>query len=314
MSVKTTTGAPAEERIACGVAGWSYDDWRDTVYRVPCGLRQPSLFGAVKPEPQPVHYPDDELRFLAQFVDMIEINSSFYRIPSTRTVASWSERVRDIPRFFFTAKLNRVFTHKYEFDSKLAGTYRQAFVPLREAGLLRGILAQFRYDFSDTAESRALITWIQRQLGGFAPLVVEVRHKSWEGEGAVSFFRDLGVDVACLDYPTARDSFDPSGLIAGRRGYLRLHGRNRQAWFSKDVPVHETYNYDYSDDEIRGLAVRGRELLEKVPQLTIVANNHYQGKAVSAALRLKAELLERKVPVPPALLSTYPGLTRVASE
>jgi len=296
--------------IYTGVAGWSYEDWRDTVYRLPRTTTQLELFAGT-PQPRP-KYASDELAFLCRYVDMIEVNSSFYRVPSVRTVQSWAKRVAAKPSFFFTAKLHNQFTHGFTKDAAAARTFREAFVPLCNAGLLHGLLAQFRYDFADVPEARGLLLWIRRQFAGLAPLVVEVRHISWQRPDALDFLRELDATVANLDYPTAGNSFDLHKSGIGENAYFRLHGRNHAAWFSRESSVAETYNYDYSDTEIQGLAKRCRDILGDVKELTIVANNHYQGKAVSAALRLKSQLNGEALDVPPALLETYPNLKRIA--
>ena len=297
--------------IAFGVAGWHYPDWKETVYQLPSPPGQPDLFGDVEaPSPK---FASDELAFISQYVDMVEINSSFYRIPSPRSTRSWGERVSDQPGFFFTAKLNQAFTHEFCRDRQLAREFRQCLEPLREKGILQGLLAQFRYDFADNGDARQLVRWIQEQFAELAPLVVEVRHKSWEEEDALALFKDLGIAVANLDYPVGRDSFDLYGCVTAPSSYLRLHGRNREAWFRRCESAAEPYNYDYSDEEVSGLTRRIRDLAGSVQQLTIVANNHYRGKAVSAALRLKAAIEKRNVPVPPALLEVFPGLKRIAS-
>jgi uncharacterized protein YecE (DUF72 family) len=299
-------------KVFFGVAGWSYDDWRDTVYRLPQPVVQPSLFAEFAPEPPKPRYAPDPLVFLTDYVDMIEINSSFYRIPSARSTESWARKVADHPDFFFTAKLYQDFTHRSLRDEGLAQRYLDAFQPLREAGILRGILAQFRYDFSDCFANRLLLEWIHLRFGDFAPLIVEVRHRSWQEPEALQFLLGLNATVANLDYPTAQDSFDLKTPAGGTTGYLRLHGRNRKAWFASDLPPHETYNYNYSDAEIGELAEQSESMLGNVKTLTIVANNHYRGKAVSAAARLKAALTHQRVPIPPALLETYPELKSVA--
>jgi uncharacterized protein YecE (DUF72 family) len=299
--------------LSCGVAGWSYADWKDTVYRLPPPpQRQPELFDT-RPLAGKAEYARDPLAYLAQFVDMIEVNSPFYRIPSPETVRSWSKRVAFKPGFFFMAKLNQAFTHEFRQDFALVSEYCRALAPLQEGGVLKGILAQFRYDFADSPEARRHLQWVTREFQRLAPLVMEVRHSSWEGPDAVKFFEELGVNVAALDYPLADNSFSADSCIAAPDfAYLRLHGRNRAAWFAKDVPVHEVYNYDYEAGEIAQLAERGQRLQDQAKHLIIVANNHYQGKAVSAALRLKAALQNEKIPIPPALLETYPHLRRIA--
>ena len=296
-----------------GVAGWSYPDWRQTVYTLPAARQQPLLFAAAA-APERTRSVRDPLAFLAGYLDMIEINSTFYRIPAARHAASWCARVRPFPDFHFTAKLTSEFTHRRQRDGALAREYRHGLAPLRQAERLRAILAQFSYDLSNSAEARSLIMWIRGQFADFAPLVVEVRHGSWNTEAGLAFFRDAGIAVADLDYPGGSDAFHGSAAATAERGYLRLHGRNREAWFDRDADRDETYNYDYSNAEIHDLANRGRGLLKNVKHLTIVANNHYRGKAVSAALRLKADLTAAKVPVPPALLATYPSLQAIAAK
>lgn len=302
--------------VSIGVAGWSYDDWRDTVYRLPARRRQPTLFDDAPHGPstqaaRAARYAEDPLAFLAGYVDMIEINSSFYRVPNPSVAASWADRVANRPGFFFTAKLHRDFTHEGRRDDAELRRFLESLAPLTDAGRLQTILAQFRYDFDDQPSNRDRLRWIRRGIGSFCPVVAEVRHRSWQRAEALDFLRGEGLAVAILDYPAAADSFDLRTAAGGETAYLRLHGRNRQAWFSKEAGRDETYNYDYADEEIDDIAARCRE--QVVKHLTVVANNHYAGKAVSAAVRLKSALEKRAVPVPPALLETYPDLRRISA-
>lgn len=311
MSNAATTSPP----IACGVAGWSYEDWRDTVYRLPAvPCRQPLLFDVPgsRQAPSGPTYAADPLTFLAGYVDMVEVNSSFYRIPTAATVASWVGKTARQPEFFFTAKLYQGFTHEGRRDRALAAQFRQAFAPLREAGRLRALLAQFRYDAAATPAMRDLLRWLGDEFASWVHLVVEVRHASWQTDPGLEFLCGLGVSIAVLDYPVGRDSFTARRNLGAPEAYFRLHGRNYAAWFAHDKEAYEPYNYDYSDAEIGELARTAEAMLPHVRSLTIVANNHYRGKGVSAALRLKSELLRQKVPIPPALLESYPNLKRVA--
>jgi uncharacterized protein YecE (DUF72 family) len=85
--------------IRVGVAGWDYRDWHGVLY----------------PRPKPRGF--DPVRFLARYVDVIEINSTFYRPPAASYVARWAERVVDLERFRYTAKLHRRFTHEVRHES-----------------------------------------------------------------------------------------------------------------------------------------------------------------------------------------------------
>ncbi len=273
--------------IFFGIAGWSYPDWEGIVYS-----------GSGR----------DKLVYAARFVDCIEINSSFYRPPSARTAASWAERTAALPDFFFTAKLPMAITHECDLSPRTATTVREGFSPLVEAGMLRHLLAQFRYDFANCPEH---LGYLERIHGAFAPLanvVLELRHKSWEDPGTLERLNSLGVTVANLDYPLARNSFSLRECGVGAHRYLRLHGRNAAAWFSRGAGRDETYNYYYSSDEIKELAGRAGKLAEKAKTLTVIGNNHFQGKEFANVLQLKALVTGNKVSVPPGLLARYPEL------
>lgn len=277
--------------IHFGVAGWSYPDWQGVVYpgRVP-----------------------DKLQFLARHVDLIEINSSFYRPPAAKDTASWVQRTALYPAFFFTAKLHRQVTHERIVDPAAVRAFCEGFGPMVEAGKLRQLLAQFRYDFADSLAARDHLRRVKDTFGSLAEVVVEVRHASWQAPEALAFLGSLGVTVANLDYPIGRDSFRLRECLVGSNGYLRLHGRNRKAWFDRNAGRDETYNYDYSRAELEDIRDRALSLARTLESLTIVANNHYRGKEIANVLELKWMIGGAKVPVPSGLIAEYPRLQEIA--
>lgn len=279
--------------IRCGIAGWSYDDWRGVVY--PRGCRDP-------------------LRFCAEFVDYIEVNSTFYQIPVARNCASWVERVDGLPTLF-SAKLPREFTHDLLDDPDLVAATRAGFAPLAASGRLRTLLAQFSYRFACTEANVAHLGWICDQFVEVAPLTVEVRHRSWAETRGLDVLRGLGVAVAHLDYAGADSGFglDDTGLH-GSHGlaYLRLHGRN-QAWFDKEAGRDQVYDYEYPAAEVEGIAARAARLARAAQETVVIGNNHFQGKAMKVVVELLAHLEDRgEVPVPEPLVRTYPSLAAIA--
>ena len=284
-------GIPAAEKITCGIAGWSYADWNGYVYD-----------SSVK----------DKLRFLAEYVDLIEINSTFYRPPDPKTAASWARRTDDVPGFQFSAKLHQDVTHGPSVDPLAAKAFNEGLRPLVDAGKLRHLLAQFRWDFADTQPNRDRLAQIREHFGEVTNLTLELRHNSWQSPRALDHLRSLGVSVANLDYPLARNSFNLLHCDVGDHAYLRLHGRNADAWFDKKAGRDETYNYAYSEKEVDEIVDRAAVIANMSKSLTLVANNHYQGKEAMNALEIKAKLSGRKVKVPPRLLEKYPRLGRIA--
>lgn len=275
-----------------GLAGWSYPDWKGFVY--PAGIK-------------------DSLRYVAGFVDMVEVNSTFYRTPSPVTVASWVDRTRDLPDFFFTAKLPQDVTHRGDLSPAVVSAFRRGVAPLAEAGLLRHLLAQFKWDFTDTSANRSFLDGIRMSFGDLANLTLELRDQSWQSASALEFLSDLDVTVANLDYPLGRQSFNMPLCRIGKHAYLRLHGRNAAAWFSKGAGRDATYDYLYNRQEVDGIRQRAQALVKMSTSLTIVANNHYRGKEMVNALQLKSLFLGRKVLAPAGLLSRYPELADYAT-
>jgi uncharacterized protein YecE (DUF72 family) len=269
------------------VAGWSYPDWKGFVY--PPGTK-------------------DELRFIAGYVDVVEINSTFYRPPDARTVAGWAARTEDLAGFHFTAKLHQDVTHKGEIDPAMVRAFHEGFAPLTRNGRLRHLLAQFKWDFAESPPAREHLERVKAEFGDVTHLTLELRHNSWQSPPALEFLQSLGVSIANLDYPLARNSFNLDLCGIGKHAYLRLHGRNAAAWFDKGAGRDQTYNYLYNRSEVAGIRERALALAKISTTLTVVANNHYQGKEVVNALQLRSLFLDRKVPAPAGLVDKYPEL------
>jgi len=279
-------------KVSIGIAGWSYPDWRGIVY---------------------TDSKIDQLEYVSKFVDCIEINSTFYRPPFEKTTRSWLQRTAARGDFFFTAKLHRDFTHEGRIDGDTAKQFHEGFRPFLEAGKLKQLLVQFRYDFDDTNLHRRHLSRIVEIFSEAFELAVEVRHKSWEIPDALKFLEGLGVSVCNLDYPTSYNSFDLQRCTVGENGYFRMHGRNAEKWFSK-AGRDETYNYYYNETELGQIKKRIDELAKAFKTLTVIANNHYRGAEMANAIELRCLLTGRKQPVPRGLLKAYPRLAKIAVE
>lgn len=97
----------------------------------------------------------------------------------------------------------------------------------------------------------------------------------------------------------------------GKNGYFRMHGRNREKWFSK-AGRDETYDYYYNSDELAGIKKRIERLVEAFEFLTVIANNHYRGAELANAIELKALVSGENQLVPEGILKTYPNLASIA--
>ena len=287
--------------IRVGPAGWSYPDWAGYVYP----SRRSKGF--------------HEASYLADFFDTIEINTSFYQPLRPDHAKQWIDRVAANPRFAFTAKLWQRFTHDTFSATPGAAAdderaVRAGFDPLRSAGKLGAVLLQFPFSFHRTPETTAYLAGILKRFADY-PLVVEVRHASWNSPATFALLREHNAGFCNLDQPIIGRSIGPSEAATSPVGYIRLHGRRYDTWFTDDatVPTHERYNYLYSPEELAPWASRIRKVAEKVRDVFVVTNNHYQGKSVVNALQLISILKRSKVNVPEPLRQHYPELEEIAA-
>ena len=276
--------------IRFGPAGWVYADWNGLVY----------------PQPKPSGF--DPLEYLAAYFDTIEVNSTFYG-PAKKSVAdAWVRRVEHNADFRFTAKLWKRFTHerKTAWTTSDVAEARAGFDPMLDAGRLGALLLQFPWSFRRTDDAREWLDDVTRTFADF-PLVVEVRHSSWNDP---DFFRELterAIGFVNIDQPLFSDSIEPSARVTAPVGYIRVHGRNYQEWWREDRPSHERYNYLYPAAELEPWAARAREIDRNADtsDLFVITNNHFRGKAVTNALMLKSMVERREVPGPAPLFEEY---------
>jgi uncharacterized protein YecE (DUF72 family) len=282
-------------KIRIGPAGWSYKDWEGVVYPRKPGAKF------------------DPLGYLARFFDTIEINSSFYRPPAATSAKAWASRVANNPDFRFTAKLHRVFTHergKATNDDEKA--FREGIDPLAQEGKLGALLLQFPWSCRNTDEERAYLIKLINRFRDY-PLIVEVRHASWNNPAVYEQLETLEVGICNIDQPIFKKSIRPSALTTSTLGYVRLHGRNYQNWFREKAVRDERYNYLYSADELEPWIVRVKEVARQVKETYVITNNHFLGKAVVNALEIKSTIEERRVPAPLPLFEKYPRLADSAT-
>jgi len=282
--------------IRIGTAGWNYKDW----------------YGIFYPEGAGKSF--KELDYLAQFFDTVEINSSFYRPPNKHMGWAWVKKVSHNPRFKFTMKLWQRFTHdRKDFTAEDVRQFTEGTDPLFEAGLLGAVLCQFPWSFKNDPES---ISWLKKIFAAFSsyPLVVELRHGSWESPDVVDFLNQARVGFATIDQPVIGKSLEPKAVQTGPIGYIRLHGRNYKTWFASKPGSESTqdpssrYDYLYSEGEIQEWSEIVKTVARTTGETYVVQNNHPRGQAVCNALQLKAALGETIGSIPDILVEKFPFL------
>jgi uncharacterized protein YecE (DUF72 family) len=263
-----------KQMIRIGPAGWSYPDWEQTVY--PPRLPKSSQLG-----------------FIARDFPTIEINSSFYRVPSPAMAEGWCEKTASLPDFKFTLKAYRGWTHEGDVQSADVDRMNACLDILAARGRLGLLLFQFPYSFKP---GPAAFDRLDRLHAPFRahPCGIEVRHRAFDSDGFFDFLRERALSFANIDQPTLSGNLGPTCLRTAPAAYVRLHGRNAEKWFSHGE-TWERYNYLYSREELAPWAGRIRTLA-KDGDVYVILNNHYRGQALKNARDLQ-EMLD--VPPPP---------------
>lgn len=249
------------------------------------------------------------LRHYASLFPLVEVDSTYYAMPTPSTTQLWAERTPD--GFTMNVKSFRLFTghqtsptvlprdlqkalgimrkpHLYyrdvpaELQDELWRRFIDALVPLKQSGTLGLVHFQFPPWLVCNRDGHDHVrTCVQRMAGH--TLSVEFRHKSWfEAEQAAStlaFERELGVVHTVVDGPQGFDNSVPAVWETTHPAcaLLRLHGRNTDTWNIKGATVaSDRFNYDYADTELAAMAPSIERLTERVGQVHVVFNNNLE--------------------------------------
>ncbi len=297
--------------LRIGTAGWSYADWYGTFYSIPAKKRG-----------------FDELAFYCEHFDSVELNSSYYRIPSPFLSESWIKRTPD--DFLFAVKAFSGLTHHFEAAAtRTFAEFVQAVTPLREAGKLGAVLMQFPPGFRRDEIGIGYLRLLSERLPEL-PVVIEFRHQSWVDGPAedetVDLLRELGLGFCCVDEPQLKGNMPPVTAVTSSVGYVRFHGRNYADWWPAinqrrarqvrreirreygshrerrsrekqleqqvDIQKSQRYNYLYSQAELLPWRERIEEIDREAATTFAVTNNHFVGQAVANAKMLQVMLDE----------------------
>jgi uncharacterized protein YecE (DUF72 family) len=253
-------------RIRIGTSGYSFADWIGTFYAA--GTPRNLML-------------DEYVRHF----DVVEINSSYYRVPDARMFERMERKTP--PGFEFVVKLYKGMTHEIDDDPTVYQSFTDAIAPFKDAGKFVGYLAQFPWKFRNSPEARAHLETLREGLGS-EPLFVEFRHDSWVVPGTFDFLRAREIGYCSVDEPNLKGLVPPFVEATTDAGYVRLHGRNARNWWGKGG---DRYDYDYSREELSEWSDKLLSLEEKAKKVYAFFNNCHAGHAARNA-ELMIEMLE----------------------
>jgi uncharacterized protein YecE (DUF72 family) len=250
--------------IYLGTSGYSYDDWRGVYY--PAEVAR-----------------SEWLTFYSSEFEAVELNYTYYRMPSADQLRGFAERTPD--GFRFAVKAHQDITHNRAGDPAPFAQFRAALVALQRTGKLGAVLLQFPSSFRVVDDNVDYLQLCFDRLPDL-PLAVEFRRGEWLTQRTLDLLREREVGFCNVDMPELRNLMPKTKLVTAPLAYVRFHGRNRAKWWRHDK-AWERYNYTYSEEELAEWIPPLREMDNSAETLFAFANNHWEGQSVSAIRQLR---------------------------
>lgn len=278
--------------ILIGTSGYDYPEWKGVFY--PENLKRKEF-----------------LSYYASQFNALELNNTFYNMPTADRLLSFYERSGGLLQF--SVKANRLLTHEIDRNWQAAAAdFLAAITPLAEKGSLCAVLFQFPQSFHYTKENRIYLAQLIAEFQGL-PVVIEFRHVEWIKESVLQGLEERQASLCFCDMPqlkalpnmvvsssvperSRRDELSVRAPFIGPIAYIRLHGRNEAAWYANSASESSSnsssrYTYDYSDSELADFVpvIKSAVVTGKKP--VVFFNNHPNGSGARNAGKLK-ELLQ----------------------
>ena len=277
-----------------------------------CSWTDKSLVDSGLFYPPSVKTPEERLRFYASQFPVVEVDSSYYGMPSERNSALWVERTPD--PFLFHFKAFSPFTHhptppralpkdmrealpqalqqrrslylrdlSGELIVELWARFESALLPLDSAGKLGLVLLQFPRWFLPGSDSLGHIQECRRRLPQYR-LAVEFRNASWlsdrNRERALRFLEEHRLAFVAVDEPQGfQSSVPPVAVATSDVAYVRFHGRNADTWEKRGATASDRFDYYYTDRELQEWVPRVRSLQAQAREVHHDSLPPWRGKA-----------------------------------
>ena len=285
-----------------------------------CSWADKSLVDCGRFYPPKLKTPEERLRYYAEQFPLVEVDSTYYGLPSERNSALWVERTP--AEFTFDVKGFRLMTQHPTPPSALPKDLREslpkalaekknlyprdlparvvdevwqrfesALLPLDSAGKLGVVVLQFPPWFLPGAESRDHLLEAKQRLPQYR-LAVEFRNGRWLSEHnagrTIEFLREHKLAFVCVDEPQGfESSVPPVAEATSDVALVRFHGRNTSTWAARGISAAERFDWLYSEGELREWLPRIAKLAKETREVHLLMNNCREDKAVVGARQLQ---------------------------
>jgi uncharacterized protein YecE (DUF72 family) len=269
---------------------------------------------------------EERLTFYASRFPLVEVDATYYSLPSRRTSELWVERTP--PDFTFDIKAHALMTgqptetrrlpkdlrerlpaelqeksriYAKDLPDELRGVVWEWFIdgvePLVESGQLGSVLLQYPRWFFTSSENRDIILEAKERLGD-VPCAVEFRSASWFNEKnldrTMRFLTDNALPLVLVDGPQGYKSSVPAiaATTSPDLAIVRFHGRRADTWEKQGIPTVERFRYLYEKDELADWVPRIKQAAASARDTHVLMNNCYANYGSTNARELAALLLE----------------------
>jgi len=247
--------------IHIGCAGWDYKDWIGPFY--PKKLEK-------------FQY----LNYYSRFFELVEINSTFYNLPSEETVINWTKQVPK--NFRFVVKLWQEITHNIH-SSDLDDKVYQFYYRMKP---LESKISAFLFQFPPWLKySEEILKKLIHLIDTFpfknSILVIELRDNSWFDKQILSQFIDGERKILGTTY---MPKFSPYYLSNQKYYYIRLIGDRELTIFNR-IQRNQDEAISHLNENINILIIE-----PEINEIFIIVNNHFAGFAPGTANLIKKKL------------------------
>jgi uncharacterized protein YecE (DUF72 family) len=287
-----------------------------------CSWAEKTLIQSREFYPSGVSTAEERLRYYSENFDVVEVDSSYYAIPSVKTVNLWAERTP--PDFIFhmkaygpltghsadlgsmpvelrdmvpteSLKEKRIYLKDREVLNSAFTIFKTALMPLKTVNKLGVIVFQYPPYFTFKKENLDYILFCKEKMGDIQ-VGIEFRHGSWLEEKmrreVFHFLQKNDLIYITADEPQygtmTTVPFVPEAV--SDTAYLRFHGRNRKNWLKRGIETSERYNYLYSEEELRSFIPAIREMNKKAKTVHAMFNNCHMGFSIRNSREMKKML------------------------
>ena len=271
---------------------------------------------------------DERLAFYAQNFPVVEVDATYYGLPSQKNSELWVERTPD--DFVFNVKAFSLMTqhpaamkslpkdlrealdvedkkHYYPRDlptdvvDETWTRFFEALRPLRQANKLRAILFQFPEWFPPSRDNRDYVVMCGDRLEAALPGVaaaIEFRNEGWMRDEqrqtrTLEVLESHGLSYVAVDMPQGfKTSIPPIAEATAPLSVVRFHGRRDDTWGKRGVSVHDKFGYDYTQAELEGWEPKIAHLAQSSREVHVLMNNCYEDYAVRSARTMSQLLID----------------------